>query len=125
VEDWSGALWRLAGMAGDARMNTYTSTLPFQGAVQCSSCGAWGKRNDVVFVCDRPFCYSCFAPGLFLTDSLGPTKASAAVPIVNSRLVTPDIMHIYRDDEVTNPRTVQHKTINGAGLVARVLRGKR
>ena len=82
-----------------------------------------------------------------LTDSLGSTEASVAEPILISgdagvaqtaeqRSCTPivagsipatssDYMVIVDPALDSNPRTVQHSTVNGAGLVARVLRGKR
>ena len=87
------------------------------------------------------------------TESPGLTKASATEPILISgeggggdaaahdktpalldqgdieiptaRQTPTDIMCIVPDADVTNPRTGQHSTVNGAGLGARVLRGKR
>jgi len=40
-------------------------------------------------------------------------------------LSTSDWMEIIDPDLDSNPRTVRHRTINGAGFVARILRGKR
>jgi len=55
------------------------------------------------------------------TDSLGSTKASAAEPIV----ISGEGGGGDAEEQESNPRTVQHTTINGAGLMARVLRRRR
>ena len=44
---------------------------------------------------------------------------------VVTEIKSSDWMEIVDPSSESNPRTVQHSTINGAGLVARVLRGKR
>jgi len=63
---------------------------------------------------------------LSLAESLGSTKALAVEPILIDRHphACDFFMELVDPAKETNPRTVQHTTVNGAGLVARILRGK-
>ena len=72
--------------------------------------GTQSQLREELDACDRWI-------GASLRSASGTDAAAAAI--------ASDWMEIIDPDLESNPRTVRHRTINGAGFVARILRGKR